>query len=337
MAEAKAKRKRKKSGQLFSISAAARTFSPRDISRLTEEEAYDKFVAFRFKGNGGKAQCPYCNCGACYEYRARRIFKCKLCEKQFSATTKTQWSRRKLSFRQILELIVEFALPAKGVSAIQVSKTLGLSYRTAFYRLHDLRRAMQRSQEGTVFETPVEIDGAEFGGYIRPKNLKEYREDRRQIRFRSGKKKVVCVIRERGTAGRIRTVIGKTEHQAAKLIPKYVKRGTRIYADWGRAFNFLNADYPMRRIKHDVEYWRPMVSTNGAECFFSVLRRAERGIYHHIAGPYFEAYAAELAWRQDRRQTDTKSVFEELAVSLTTPLLHRQNCGLGYQQRTPYL
>lgn len=322
MAEAKAKRKRKRSGQSFSITAAARTFNPRDISRLSEAEAYDYFVRLRFKDNDGKAQCPHCGCGACYEYSARRVFKCKLCERQFSATTKTEFASRKLSFRQILELIVEFALPAKGISAIQVSKNLALSYRTAFYRLHDLRRAMRRSQEGTVFDTPVEIDGAEFGGYIKPKNLRIGPKDHRRIPFRSSKKLVVGVIRERSGVGRTRTVIGKTEHDAAKLMPQFIKPGTRIYADMGRAFNFMQADYPMRRIKHLVEYWKPGVSTNAAECFFSVLRRAERGIYHHIAGPYFAAYAAEISWRQDRRRIDTMAVFEELmyiAVSALNP------------------
>lgn len=313
MAEAKAKRKRKRSGQSFSITAAARSFSPRDISRMSEDEAYAYFACIRFKDNDGKAQCPHCGCRACYEYQARRIFKCMSCERQFSATTKTEWSGRKLSFRQILELIVEFALPAKGVSATEASKNLGVNYRTAFNRLHGLRRAMQRSHEGTVFDTPVEIDGAEVGGYIKPKNEKKERKDLRRIPYRSKDKQVVCVVRERRRGGRTRVVIGKTEGQTAKLLPKFIKPGTKIYADWGRGFNFLADKHPMRRIKHLVEYWRkPNIHTNNAECFFSMLRRMERGTYHHIAGPYLEGYANEMCWRQDRRRTDTKTVFEEL-------------------------
>jgi len=316
VAETKAKRKRKRSGQSFPISAAARTFNPRDISRLSEDEAYAYFVRLRFKDNDGKAQCPHCGCGACYEYRSRRKFKCIACERQFSATTKTEFASRKLSFRQILELLVEFAIPAKGVSAVEVSKNLGVSYRTAFYRLHALRRGMQRSQEGTVFNTPVDIDGAEFGGYIKPKNVKLENKDHRRVPYRSTKKQVVGVIRERRRGGRTRVVVAKTDGLAAKLMPKFIKRGTRIYADMGKGFNFMNADYPMRRIKHLVEYWKkPNIHTNNAECFFSMLRRAERGIYHHIAGRYLEGYAAEMAWRQDRRRTDTKTVFEELCVA----------------------
>jgi transposase-like protein len=282
---------------------------------MTEDEAYAYFVSIRFKDNGGKAQCPHCGCGACYEYQARRIFKCINCEKQFSVTTKTEFSGRKLSFRQILELISEFALAAKGISAVQMSKNLGISYETAFYRMHDLRRAMQRSHEGTVLDTPVEIDGAEFGGYIKPKNLKEERKDLRRIPYRSKNKQVVCVVRERHRGGRNRVVVGKTEGQAAKLLPKFIKPGTKIYADWGRGFNFLADKHPMRRIKHLVEYWRkPNIHTNNAECFFSMLRRMERGIYHHISGPYLEGYANEMCWRQDRRRTDTKTVFKDLCV-----------------------
>ena len=290
---------------------------------MSEDEAYAYFVSIRFKRNDGKAQCPHCGCGACYEYRARQIYKCMNCEKQFSATTKTQYSGRKLSFRQILELIVEAALPAKGVSAIQVSKNLNVSYRTAFYRLHGLRRAMQRSHEDTVFDTPVEIDGAEFGGHIRPKNLRIGPKDYRRYPYRSPKKQVVGVIRERCLGGRTRVVVARTETQAAKLMPRFVKPGTRIYADMGHAFSFMKHKYPMRRIKHSVEFWRPGISTNNAECFFSVLRRAERGIYHHIAGTYFEAYANEVAWRSDRRRADTKTVFEDLCALATVPFERR--------------
>ncbi len=154
---------------------------------MSEDEAYAYFISIRFKDNDGKAQCPHCSCGACYEYVARRIFKCVSCERQFSATTKTEFSGHKLTFRQILELIAEFALSAKGISAIEVSKKLALSYRTAFYRMHDLRYAMQRSHKDTVFDTPVEIDGAEFGGHIRPRNLRIGPKDHRRFPYRSPK------------------------------------------------------------------------------------------------------------------------------------------------------
>ncbi len=118
-------------------------------------------------------------------------------------------------------------------------------------------------------------------------------------------------------------MIAKTEAQAAKLMPKFIKPGTRIYADMGTAFSFMKEEYPMRRIKHMVEFWRPGISTNNAECFFSVLRRAERGIYHHVAGRYFEAYVNEAAWRQDRRRVDTKKVFEDLCGQVMVPFIRR--------------
>ena len=64
----------------------------------------------------------------------------------------------------------------------------------------------------------------------------------------------------------------------------------------------------MRRINHSVAYSLDGACTNGAESFFSRLRRSEIGHRHHISGGYLLAYAREMAWREDNRRQPNGSL-----------------------------
>lgn len=65
--------------QHFLLSAKARTLSLKDITRMADDEAHERFVAIRFADNGGAPFCPRCSCTAVYTYTTRRIWKCKEC------------------------------------------------------------------------------------------------------------------------------------------------------------------------------------------------------------------------------------------------------------------
>jgi hypothetical protein len=81
-----------------------------------------------------------------------------------------------------------------------------------------------------------------------------------------------------------------------------IAKGTVIHADESPAWNVLHAGFAMKRINHQDGYRIDDVCTNGAESYFSRLRRGELGHHHHIAGPYLVRYAQEAAWREDLRR-----------------------------------
>ena len=164
---------------------------------MSEDEAFEAFKAIRWASNAGKPFCVRCGCVAVYSYKARRIFKCKGCNAQFSVTTGTIFASRKLPLRDILAAIAIFVNGAKGHSALQLSRDLDVQYKTAFVLSHKIREAMAREQGRNEIGGVVEIDGAYFGGYVKPANYKENRRDRRLWRNQSGKREVVVVMRER--------------------------------------------------------------------------------------------------------------------------------------------
>ena len=139
-----------------------------------------------------------------------------------------------------------------------------------------------------------------FGGHVRPENLAADRIDRRLAGNQSGKRRVVVTMRERG--GRTLAQVFPAEADAVAAIRLRIAKGTTVHADESPAWNKLHASFAMQRINHQEGYSIDGACTNGAESYFSRLRRGELGHHHHIAGPYLVRYAQEAAWREDLRR-----------------------------------
>ncbi|WP_043339636.1 IS1595 family transposase [Belnapia moabensis] len=286
--------------QHFLLSAKARTLSLASILRMSDDEAHAAFVAIRWSANGGEPVCPRCGCLAIYTYAARRIWKCKACNHQFSVTSGTIFASRKLPIRDYLAAIAIFVNAAKGLSALQLGRDLDVQYKTAFVLAHKLREAIGSGQADTTLSGHVEVDGAYFGGTVRQENRKEDRKDRRLAVNQSGKRQVVVVMRERG--GRTLPFVFRSEDESVPTIRARVETGTTIYADEAPGWDALHARYDTKRINHSIAFADDGACTNQAESYFSRLRRAEWGQHHHISGKYLGAYAREMAWREDTRR-----------------------------------
>jgi hypothetical protein len=117
-----------------------------------------------------------------YAIPTRRTWQCKGCKKQFSVTSSTLFASRKLPIKIYLAAITLFVNAVKGTSALQLGRDLDISYKAAFVLSHKLREAL-----GSQVHNPdepeltgvVEVDGAYFGGSVKPENRKEDRCDRR--------------------------------------------------------------------------------------------------------------------------------------------------------------
>src|SRR5216684_2306451 len=158
---------------------------------MSDEEAREAFASIRWADNHGKPYCPSCGCASVYSYASRPIFKCKGCNGQFSLTSGTIFASRKLPVRDYLLAIAIFINGAKGHSALQLSRDLDCQYKTAFVLAHKMREAIASKQSGVKVGgngKAVEIDGAYFGGYVKPANFKEARVDRRLAINQNGKR-----------------------------------------------------------------------------------------------------------------------------------------------------
>ncbi len=312
----------------FLLSARARTLSVASVARLSEEEARATFRAIRWADTDGQPVCPRCACVACYEYASLPLFKCQACGHQFSVTSGTIFAHRKLPVRDYLMAIALFVNGAKGLSALQLSRDLDVQYKTAFVLAHKLREALAAEQKDGRLSGHVEIDGAYFGGHVRPENRKEDRVDRRLKEHQSGKRRCVVALRERG--GRVLPFVVGYEDEAVPIVRKVVVAGSTVYADEAPGWDALHASYEAKRINHSLAFVDEDACTNQAESYFSRLRRAEIGVHHRI-GVHLSQYAAKMAWREDhRRRANGAQYVMCVAAALGHPV---SRVWAGYWQR----
>src|ERR1700729_2074785 len=190
--------------QHFLLSRTAKTLSLASVFRMSDAEAERTFRSVRWADTAGEPVCP--QCGGLDAYEMRRdtgalVFECKACKWQFSITSGTLFASHKLPLRMYLAAIAVFCNEVKGKSMLAMSRDLGLSYKAAFVLCHKMREAMAAEIKGRQVGgegKEASIDGAYFGGYVKPSNLRENRRDLRKAENQSGKRQVVVIIRQHG-------------------------------------------------------------------------------------------------------------------------------------------
>src|SRR6202789_89684 len=298
----------KRKGIHFLQSKRARTLSLAEVFRMSESEAETTFRKIRWHETEGAPVCP--ECGGLEPYEFRRPtgllrFRCKACSKNFSITSGTLFASHKAPLRSYLAAIAVFMNEVKGKNALALSRDLGMSHKACWVLLHKVREAMAEEFKGRKIGGKgkvAEVDGAYFGGYVKPANIKEHRLDRRLLEHKSGKRQSVIIVRER--KGNSAPAVFASEGAALSWIKSRINLGTVVNADDASGWNDLHSKYEMKRINHSEAYSLDGACTNQAESYFSRLRRGEMGHFHHVAGPYLLRYAQESAWREDARRVD---------------------------------
>lgn len=292
----------------FLQSKAARSLSLAQVFRMTDGEAETAFRNIRWHDTQGAPVCP--SCGGLEAYSARRPsgllrFRCKACAKDFTITSGTLFAAHKAPLRSYLAAIAVFMNEVKGKNALALSRDLNMSHKACWVLLHKVREAMAEEFKGRKVGGAgkvAEIDGAYFGGYVKPANLAEHRRDRRKLANQTGKRQSVVIVRERN--GNSVPAVFRSEGAALKWIKSRIDLGTVVNADEASGWNGLQTKYEMKRINHQEAYSHDGACTNMAESFFSRLRRGEMGHFHHVSGPYLLRYAQEASWREDARRVD---------------------------------
>ncbi|MEO9969240.1 MAG: IS1595 family transposase [Hyphomonadaceae bacterium] len=316
--------------QHFLLSPSAKTLNLVKVMRMSDDEARNAFKAVRWASTDGEPVCPKCGCLDHYDLATRQVYKCKGCSKQYSITSGTIFHGRKLQVRDILAAIAIFINGAKGYSALQLSRDLSVDYKTAFVLLHKVRESIGLARERGALSGDVEVDGAYFGGYVKPANERKDRKDRRRKINQSGKRQVVIAIREK--KGRTLTFVTQTEAAGVALTRANVENGSTVHADEASHWDKLAAHFPIKRINHSEAYSKDGACTNQAESFFSRLRRAEIGTHHHIAGNYLAAYASEMAWREDARREANGTQFVMAIGAVASAPKSERLCGYWQRQ-----
>lgn len=316
--------------QHFLLSAEARTLSLKAIYQGGEEKAYEAFKRLRWQDTEGEPVCPKCGCLDHYAITTRRKFKCAACHAHYSVTSGTMFASRKLSFTDLLAAICLFVNGSKGMSAVQFSRDLDVQYKTAFVLAHKLREALAAETANEILDGEVEIDGAYFGGHVRPENREEDRRDRRRTENRSDRRRVVIALRER--KGRTLSFVRNREAEGVEIARARLVAKAKLFADEATHWDVLEMQFETGRINHSEAYSDGNGKhTNFVESYFSRLRRMVSGQHHHVSHHYLYQYANHAAWLEDhRRRSNGANAFALLGGALNHPV---SRVWAGYWQR----
>lgn len=295
-------------------------------ARMSEDDARRVLMVCRWPETGGHPVCPKCRHDKLYTISGRRTFRCKQCRTDVSVTSGTIFAGAKISAKDLLLAACIFVGGAKGVSSLQLSRYLGCQYKSSFVLAHKMREAMQRPEIG--LGGTVQVDGCTIGGHRIADNTISM-SGRRRYRKHLKNRRVVVVAGE--PFGNTKAFVGTKESDALPMIAETVAPGCLVHADGSKAWNRLSNLYAVARVHHCDAYSQDGVHTNWAEAYFAMLRKMHYGTHHQISGRHLEAYANELAWRQDNRQiTESDKVRLLLTRCLNTP---PSESWRGYWQR----
>jgi len=251
-------------------------------------------------------ECPHCgvvNEATRLKGKAHRpgVFKCNACGEQFTATVGTVFERSKVPLNKWLLANYLMTSSKKGVSAHQLHRTLGVTYKTAWFMAHRLREAM--ADTGTApmggEGKTVEADETLIGG--KEKNKRKSKRNPKNIGA-VGKQIAFTLVERNGRARsfHVANVTGKT---LRPLIVKYVDRKSAFMTDDAGQYRPIGREFASHgSVNHGIEeYVRGDVHSNTVEGYFSILKRGVIGIYHHVSEAHLSRYLAEFDFRYSNR------------------------------------
>lgn len=267
----------------------------------TENAALDYLVKNRWP-NG--VQCVACDHDKVYGISTKgktgkpcRLFECAKCGHHFSATTGTLFHDSHLPLQKWFMAMALMCEAKKGLSALQVSRHLGVQYRTAWYLCHRIRRAMQEQElkplgsKGQI----VEMDEVRLGG----------RKLRNGVKAGLENKVTVFGMAEHG--GRIHfKVVPNTKVESLKPIVDSMlsHNASQVVTDSKPTYSVIIPKHLHIETNHKEEL-RTMgfVSMRTIEGAFSLFKRGLIGSYHKLGVDHLDSYLGEFCWRYNRRKS----------------------------------
>lgn len=247
--------------------------------------------------------CPHCGVVDANHYRLegekhrKGLLKCRDCRKQFSVTVGTVFERSKIPLSKWLMAAYLLCSSKKGISSHQLHRTLGVTYKTAWFLTHRIREAMKDYGAGGLMGSGgavVEADETYIG---RKPGTKKGRAG-------AGHKNMVFSLVERGGNVRSVHISGPMFDNIKTAFRTSLSPEARLMTDNARMYWKIGPQFSAehQRVDHSKDEWvRGDAHTNTIEGYFSVFKRGMKGVYQHCTADHLHRYLAEFDFRYNTR------------------------------------
>ncbi len=247
--------------------------------------------------------CPHCGgFDKCKRLEGSKhrpgLFQCGDCRQQFTVTVGTIFERSKVSLSKWMLATHLMAASKKGMSAHQLHRSIGVTYKTAWFMWHRIREAMT----GTA---PAGFGSG--GGVVEVDETFIGREPGKPVRRGVGHKMKVLTLVDRST-GRAKSIV-VDDLKVATLLPilkANIAAEATVHTDEAMQYDNLRDHFAAHQsVNHGAdEYVRGDVTTNTVEGYFSIFKRGMKGVYQHCGKQHLHRYAAEFAFRYSNRSAN---------------------------------
>jgi len=225
----------------------------------------------------------------------RKVFVCNSCKYQFSVTVGTIFHDSHLPLTKWFLVTYLITESRKGISANQIKRMIGGSYKTSWYLCHRIRKAMEETEH--KLKGTVEIDEMYIGGHT--KNADKWK-----------KHAPVVGIRERGGHLHFISASNLNQEKINEIIARNVDKSVDvIMTDESRLYNFNATRFQgkHKKVNHNKEEYVRYedglcITTNAIESAFSLFKRGVVGTWHKVSVKHLPAYLQEMTWRFNNRK-----------------------------------
>jgi transposase-like protein len=289
----------------------------------SERKARKLFEAMRWPG--GKPICPHCGFDEIYKLTSKKesmtklragVYCCAACRKPFTATVGTVFESSHVPLSKILMAIFILCSSKKSISALQLSRMLKTTYRTAWFPAHRIRHAMATDlKTAKPLDNTCEADETFMPNFENP-----------------DRKICVAVIVERGGQARTRIIPTVSAHNIGKFMDECVSKTATVNTDEHVAYKLALKGYKRHdRVNHGrYEYARhnpdgTVSHVNTCESWNSLIKRAVMGAWHCISEQHLPKYASEFEYRWNTRHvTDGERMTQFVPLIAGKRLFYKQ-------------
>jgi len=291
---------------------------------FTDETKAREWLETRIWPNG--VICPHCGnadatCITALKGEAHRtgVYQCNECREQFTCTVGTVFERSKIPLTKWLSALFLIVSSKKGISAHQIHRMLGISYKSSWFMMHRLREAMRTGGLAPMggAGSIVEIDETFIG-------RKEGVEKRRG----GAHKNIVLSLVERGGSARSFHVDSTKKEDIIPIVTANIAKETHVMTDESNTYSGLDklfdkhgvVDHSRKEYAYTDRLSGISIGINSAEGFYSVFKRGMKGVYQHCKEKHLHRYVAEFDFRHSNRSAlgvEDMERAEKLAAGIT--------------------
>jgi transposase-like protein len=273
------------------------------LRRFPDSGACLEYLKERYYSNG--TECPKCGkASRFHRISGRSAYSCQFCAHHVYPTAGTIFHKSSTSLQLWFWAIYLISNSKCGISAKQLGREIGVTYKTAHRMLKQIRTLLSDEGDGPL-SGEVEMDETFVGGKPRASDTRGMTRAQ-AIRHGMDKKQIVFAAVERGGRVRASLVPDRSGPTLGAKAREFVLPESMVFTDEWKLYVSVGREFKgHRRIKHKQRiYVEGDTHTQNVESFFALFKNSVRGTHHNISAKYLQRYLDEYTFRWNRRKCD---------------------------------